>query len=139
MKIEVLLQTGMFFVAVLTVVYTQIRDRQQNKMKMFSEYTKRYQEILMNMPESLFNKTNILDDRGKMYMRLYFDLCSEEYHLWRKGLIPNKVWDMWVEGMQITTYRPIYKMAWKELSAEYNKNFERYFNDEVIDREGGVQ
>ena len=93
----------------------------------------------MNMPESLFNKTNILDDRGKMYMRLYFDLCSEEYHLWRKGLIPNKVWDMWVEGMQITTNRPIYKMAWKELSAEYNKDFERYFNDEVIDREGGVQ
>lgn len=139
MEIEVLLQTGLFLVAVLTVIYTQVRDRQQNKMKMFSEYTKRYQEILMNMPESLFNKTNILDDRGKMYMRLYFDLCSEEYHLWRKGLIPNKVWDMWVEGMQITTNRPIYKMAWKELSAEYNKDFERYFNDEVIDREGGVQ
>ena len=139
MGIDVLLQTGMFLVAVLTVVYTQVRDRQQNKMKMFSEYTKRYQEILMNMPESLFRGTNILDDRGKMYMRLYFDLCSEEYHLWRKGLIPNQIWNMWVEGMQITTNRPIYKTAWKELGGEYNRDFWKYFNNEVINKKGGVQ
>ena len=72
-----------------------------------------------------------------MYMRLYFDLCSEEYHLWRKGMIPNQIWEMWKEGMQITTNRPIYKKAWKDLSVEYNKDFWQYFNREVINKKEG--
>ena len=36
MKIEILLQTGMFLVAVITIVYTQYKDRRQNKILMFS-------------------------------------------------------------------------------------------------------
>ena len=89
MKIEILLQTGMFLVAVITIVSTQYKDRRQNKILMFSEYTRRYQEILINMPESIFNGTEHINAKAQMYMRLYFDLCSEEYHLWRKGMIPN--------------------------------------------------
>ena len=111
----------MFLVAVITIVYTQYKDRRQNKILMFSEYTRRYQEILINMPESIFNGTEHINAKAQMYMRLYFDLCSEEYHLWEKGMIPNQVWEMWKEGMQITTNRPVYKTAWEELSGEYNK------------------
>lgn len=136
MKIEILLQTGMFLVAVITIVYTQYKDRRQNKILMFSEYTRRYQEILINMPESIFNGTEHINAKAQMYMRLYFDLCSEEYHLWRKGMIPNQIWEMWKEGMQITTNRPIYKKAWKDLSVEYNKDFWQYFNREVINKKG---
>ncbi len=55
MEIEILLQTGMFLVAVITVVYTQYKDRRQNKILMFSEYTRRYQELLINMPESILS------------------------------------------------------------------------------------
>ena len=131
MKIEILLQTGMFLVAVITIVYTQYKDRRQNKILMFSEYTRRYQEILINMPESIFNGTEHINAKTQMYMRLYFDLCSEEYHLWRKGMIPNQIWEMWKEGMQITTNRPIYKKAWKDLSVEYNKDFWQYFVEEL--------
>ena len=139
MKIEILLQTGMFLVAVVTVVYTQYKDRLQNKILMFSEYTRRYQEILINMPQSIFDGTGEMDAKAKMYMRLYFDLCSEEYHLWEKGMIPNQVWEMWKEGMQITTNRPVYKTAWEELSGEYNNGFKSYFNNEVIGKQGGEQ
>lgn len=52
-------------------------------------------------------------------------------------MIPNQIWEMWKEGMQITTNRPIYKMAWKDLSVEYNKDFWQYFNREVINKKGG--
>lgn len=139
MKIEILLQTGMFLVAVVTVVYTQYKDRRQNKILMFSEYTRRYQEILINMPHRIFDGTGEMDAKAKMYMRLYFDLCSEEYHLWEKGMIPNQVWKIWKEGMQITTNRPVYKTAWEELSSEYNDGFKNYFNNEVICKQGGEQ
>lgn len=137
MEYDELLQTGMFLVAAITVVYTQYKDRRQNKILMFSEYTRRYQEILINMPESIFDGTGSMDAKAKTYMRLYFDLCSEEYHLWKKGIIPDKVWKMWKEGMKITTDRPVYKVAWEELKDEYNKGFRRYFNNKVINKQGG--
>lgn len=139
MKIEILLQTGMLLIAAITIVYTQYKDRRQNKIMLFSEYTRRYQELLINMPPNMVCCTNHLNDEILIYMRLYFDLCSEEFHLWKKGMIPNQVWEMWKEGMQITTNRPIYKMAWKELSVEYNRDFWRYFNKEVINKKGGEQ
>lgn len=139
MKIEILLQTGMLLIAAITIVYTQYKDRRQNKIMLFSEYTRRYQELLINMPPNMVCCTNHLNDEILIYMRLYFDLCSEEFHLWKKGMIPNQVWEMWKEGMQITTNRPIYKMAWKELSVEYNRDFWRYFNKEVINNKGGEQ
>lgn len=139
MKIEILLQTGMLLIAAITIVYTQYKDRRQNKIMLFSEYTRRYQELLINMPPNMVCCTDHLNDEILIYMRLYFDLCSEEFHLWKKGMIPNQVWEMWKEGMQITTNRPIYKMAWKELSVEYNRDFWRYFNKEVINKKGGEQ
>lgn len=139
MELEILIQTGMLLIAAITIVYTQYKDRQQNKIMLFSEYTRRYQELLINMPPNMVCCTDHLNDEILIYMRLYFDLCSEEFHLWKKGMIPNQVWEIWKEGMQITTNRPIYKMAWKELSVEYNRDFWRYFNKEVINKKGGEQ
>lgn len=139
MELEILIQTGMLLIAAITIVYTQYKDRRQNKIMLFSEYTRRYQELLINMPPNMVCCTDHLNDEILIYMRLYFDLCSEEFHLWKKGMIPNQVWEIWKEGMQITTNRPIYKMAWKELSVEYNRDFWRYFNKEVINKKGGEQ
>lgn len=139
MNIEVLIQSGMLLVAVVTIIYTQYKDRQQNKIMMFSEYTRRYQEILIHMPESLFSDTGKLDEKAIIHMRLYFGLCSEEYYLWKNDMIPGHIWQMWKDGMQITTDREIYKIAWEKLKYNYNKDFQEYFNREVVNKKTNQQ
>lgn len=32
-------------------------------------------------------------------MRVYFDLCSEEFYLYKDGLIDKRVWNEWEEGI----------------------------------------
>ena len=72
----------------------------------FAEYTRRYQDNMLHMP----NDEN--DPMLLTYIRLYFDLCSEEYHLREMGLIDDKVWTLWVQGMQDEMKRKSFKNAW---------------------------
>jgi len=55
---------------------------------MFAEYTRRYQDIFLNMSDDIYDGTAKVDTRTKRYMRLYFDLCSEEYQLWKGNVVP---------------------------------------------------
>lgn len=58
------------------------------------DFSHRYQEIMLAMPDS--NDP----DRIKKYVLLYFDLCSEEYRLWKSGdgIVDNKTWHLWENG-----------------------------------------
>ncbi|MEB3341414.1 hypothetical protein [Okeania sp.] len=80
------------------------------------EYTRRYQEIIINLPESiLYSHFNInhLDRAEKIkilrYMELYFDLCFEEYSLYHDlKLIDKKLWKIWESGIKATLSRPAF-------------------------------
>lgn len=58
------------------------------------DFSHRYQEIMLAMPDS--NDP----DRIKKYVLLYFDLCSEEYRLWKSGdgIVDSKTWHLWENG-----------------------------------------
>ena len=43
------------------------------------DFSHRYQEIMLAMPDS------VDPDKIRKYILLYFDLCSEEYRLWKSG------------------------------------------------------
>lgn len=73
------------FIVALIGIFQLQSIRKQLKAGFFSEYTKRYQEIVLNFPENVNDKDfNISEmskeDRDKFmrYVRVYFDLCSEE-------------------------------------------------------------
>ena len=94
---------GGTIVATLYVSMREIRNvnekvLMQTKKMFFAEYTKRYQEIIINMPDNVFAGTAPINDTTLKYMRLYYDLCSEEFHLYNEGLVPKDVWDNWVGG-----------------------------------------
>lgn len=63
---------------------------EQLKLNFFSDYTKRYQEIILHFPEDInekdFDYKLSLKEKDKTmrYMRAYFDLCSEEFYLNKK-------------------------------------------------------
>ena len=132
MEISDFIQLGILVVAIASIVVTHIMDAKQRKLQMFAEYTRRYQDIFMNMPDDIYNRTAKIDTRTKRYMRLYFDLCSEEFHLWQNKEVPDEVWNLWVEGMQIACNHKIYKNSWDVIKGEYNKDFWLYFERNVI-------
>ncbi len=126
---------------VVTTIYTQRSIKasidtahKQSQWQMFSEYTRRYNEIFLNMPNDILEGTAELDGRTKKHLRIYFDLCSEEFHLHKKEVFPPEVWDIWVEGMQTFMESPLYREAWDDLSHEYNDEFKGFFNEKVLGR-----
>lgn len=102
----------------------------QSQETFFAEYTKRYQDIILHLPD---NEKNI---QWIKYVRLYFDLCSEEYHLHEIGLINEKVWQLWVDGMRDDVKRQSFRNAWiHPLGQNYNdKGFVNFMNHEIINK-----
>ncbi len=126
---------------IATILFTQksikssiALTQEQIKAQMFSEYTRRYNEIILYMPNVASEGKDKLDAEVLKYTRLYFDLCSEEYHLWVKGMIDSEVFDIWKEGMQATMKGTTYFNAWKLQKKEYNSEFKEFFQHEVVDK-----
>lgn len=143
MRADTWIQTGILLIATITVTYSYIRDRRerrsmykrdlhQRRIMFFSEYTRRYQDILINMPQNVYVNKERIDERTKTFMRLYFNLCSEEYYLWKNQLISDAIWNMWKAGMEITTKTPIYIRCWIALRGEYNDEFYLFFERDIL-------
>lgn len=132
MSISDIIQIGILLVAVVAILCSHLNERKQRKLQLFSEYTRRYQDIFLNMPDDIYSGEVPINDRTKRYLRLYFDLCSEEYHLWQDGVIPSKVWDLWIDGMRIAVNHTIYKKSWISLRDEYNEDFKSFFETDII-------
>lgn len=96
-----------FYAATLitTIVISMRQNKNANEIALtqsrndfYAEYTRRYQDIILAMPDAVFEGTAKAEGATLKYMQLYFDLCSEEYHLHQNGLVPDNVWDNWKEG-----------------------------------------
>lgn len=110
----------------------------QNKQlitQQFSEYTKRYQDIIVNFPENINESTfkiELLEDelRNKLmrHMRLYFDLCFEEWLLNEKNLIDQVIWFVWKDGIATALSKPAFIQAWHKilLDTKYGIDFENF-------------
>jgi len=107
-----------FFVIIIMIWQVRILKRQL-KLNFFSEYTKRYQEIILHFPENI-NSTDFsfekLDSKVKdgtmRYMRVYFDLCGEEYNLNQEEYIEKAIWNYWEDGMKSAFSKKAFKEAW---------------------------
>ena len=121
-------QMGLLIVAILTVIVssywsakaikeTQKQAKRQYEFQFFAEYTKRYQDLILKMPANL-NTTSVFNRDVDIYMRLYFDLCSEE------------------EGIQMALKKNNYRIAWELLGENYNDtSFRSYMSDLIRENE----
>lgn len=132
MDIGDLIQAGMLFVAIIGLFYSWYADHRQRRYMLYSEYTKRYQDFFMKIPDDIYEGVASLDVNTIRYMRIYFDLCSEEYHLMKAKEITEDVWALWVEGMQTALANDFYVEAWQRLKDEYNVDFRTYFEGNVV-------
>lgn len=114
--------------------------KKQLNLNFFSDYTKRYQEIILNFPEGInredfkiSEQAEDVRDRTLRYMRAYFDLCSEEYFLSRKGNIDKETWDEWETGIKFAFSKPAFREAWRTLNLDtiYYGKFSEYVASEM--------
>jgi len=129
------------FVAIASVVVTvwifRNEMKQQTKvtqMSFFAEYTKRYQEIVLNIPEDLDDEKKLNNEDVKRYLRVYFDLCSEEYFLHEEKYIKENVWKEWKEGMQVAFNKKAIRKYWQERKTPY-KGFNKFVEEELISKD----
>ncbi|HLF34339.1 MAG TPA: hypothetical protein VI583_08880 [Cyclobacteriaceae bacterium] len=82
----------------MKIIQTRLSIKQM-KLDFFTEYTRRYQEIILHLLENInkpdfdFSTLKEADhekfDETMRYIRVYFDLWSEEYYLHQEGKIVN--------------------------------------------------
>ena len=138
--IEVVSIIGVLIIAF--VLWFSVRSiRKQLQLNFLSEYTKRYQEIFLNFPESITAECFRFDSLSKderektlRYMRAYFDLCSEEYFLKRQKNIDDATWNEWKSGMQFAFSKSAFRQAWKILKLDkiYYGEFTKFVNDTIL-------
>jgi hypothetical protein len=115
----------------LFVALKGVRD--QMWLQTFAEYTRRYNEIVRELPAqsrrpgsdfSLATLNQNDRDRVVNAARSYLNLCSEEFYLHSRGRIDDSTWDIWKQGMIETLRLPWMQQTWNELQEEY-----RYFHE----------
>ena len=102
-------------------------------LQTFSDYTRRYDDILDRLPEEarVPEETLNLDDLGTaerrrllVGLRRYFNLCSEEFYLRKRRRIDSETWKIWESGIRATMRLPTFRRAWEIIGPEYG-----YFED----------
>ena len=126
-------------ISLLISVWSRISSNQQilsnQRINIFAEYTKRYQDIILSMPHEIYNNNEDTSNPLVLkYMMLYFNLCSEEFYLRQEKFVPSDVWDKWVEGMRITVRHAVYKAGWEKIAHTYNAEFCQFINNEIFKR-----
>jgi hypothetical protein len=115
--------------------------RLQLKLNFFADYTKRYQEIILNFPENINESdfsfealTQEQRNRTLRYMRAYFDLCSEEFYLRQEGHIDDKVWHLWEGGIRFAFTKKAFRDGWEKVTKDtrYGKDFEQWVNPKLV-------
>lgn len=121
-------------------------QNEQIKNNFFAEYTKRYQEIILHFPENIndvnFSYRDLSEPRRERimrYMRVYFDLCSEEYFLHKKKHLDEIVWKEWKTGMIYAFNKPAFQKAWKIVTenSEFYAEFRDFAESEIVKKEKG--
>jgi len=127
-------------IATVTLYFTVSSFKKQLQLNFFADYTKRYQEIILNFPENINEKNFQIDNldaeiknKTLRYMRAYFDLCSEEYYLWTKKKISNDIWKEWESGIKFAFSKSAFKQAWEvvHLDTNYYEEFTKFVNSTI--------
>lgn len=85
-----IITAGSVTIALIAIRSQILWSNKQMRLNFFSEYTKRYQDIILHLPLTIhsqdFDLKKLKDfepdkyDKTLRYMKVYFDLCSEELY-----------------------------------------------------------
>ena len=103
--------------------------RDQLRVTIFLEYTKRYSKVMQSMPSmarepgsgyQLASQPEEERRRVLAIFREYLNLCSEEKWLHDQNRIDEPTWRIWEQGMLDVARFPPFREAWSLLQPEYS-------------------
>jgi hypothetical protein len=129
------------FASIIVIIYELKKKNEYTKLDFFEEYTKRYSEIMLNLPNCVHEQYFDYEQHSEQtenilrYMRAYFDLCSEELYLYQQNRIDKYVWENWEEGIKMALQKEAFRIAWEKLykNKPIESQFYKDFN-EFIER-----
>ena len=64
-------------------------------------------------------------------MRLYYDLCFEEWSLNRLKFLDSRIWLIWNEGMKVAFRKSAFRQGWTIIleASNYGEDFEQFVVD----------
>jgi hypothetical protein len=108
----------------------------QIRLQHYSDYTRRYQELVLKFPEEVQSTDFKLEGRPDYdelmrHFRAYMDLCFEEWDLNNRKLIDPRFWEGWRAGMQFAFSKPAFKQAWKRIKRNscFGEEFEAFVDE----------
>ena len=116
--------------AIAAVIVAYRSSKKQMQISLYAEFTRRYQEIMLHIRQN--------GDDKEYYQTLYIDLCSEEFFMHNEGFLPEKVWDIWLEGMKHEV-KDTYIGLWQRDKNNYNPDFQRFFKEIVSNNDKQIQ
>ena len=129
------IQLLILVIAILGLMFTILSFRQQLRQNFFTDYTKRYQKIMLHLPEEFYTNEvtyKELQNEARAYLRAYFDLCSEEYYLKTSGKIDKEVWENWKQGIVYIFNKELILEAWSHFNQENYQDFSKWISTKVI-------
>ena len=134
-SIALIFSALMMIASFLTIYFSNKASNNAQRITLRLDFSHRYQEIMLAMPDSGD------PDRIRKYVLLYFDLCSEEYRLWKsgEGIVDSKTWHLWEDGMRdLMEAHPTYRYIWNASKENYKSssdtstnNFHAFFDSLV--------
>jgi len=100
--------------------------RRQTNAQLFLEYTRRYEEIMGDIPpESLQIRFEFeMKEPGesarlKLAILRYLNMTSEELYLWKRGYLADDVWQIWAKEVRRILRSPLLRREWPDLKVEF--------------------
>ena len=101
--------------------------RNQMSAQLFLEFTKRFEDLMESFPKNAWsarlNSEGVPPRKSKelsLSVLRYLNLCSEEYYLYKKGLLDKRIWKIWEKELARTLQTPLFIREWKTLAGEFD-------------------
>lgn len=132
---------------ILVALYSNNRQmnllEKQMKASFFADYTRRFHDIMQEFPPDIASETFSYEslpeaERQEVLknMKLYFDLCSEEYDLWENDMLEERVWRKWEAGISYSFSKKAYREAWEvcKQNSYYYEDFYNWVENDLLEQ-----
>lgn len=137
MECAEIIQAVIMLTGIVALCLTIYQFAHQLQLSLFEKYTARYQHIMEIMPEYILNGSPLPeenDENAIRAIRLYIDLCSEEFYLHQNKYLDETVWKEWKGGMKHMFSYPSVQSVFVDKYQKTYKEFAAFVDKELTNK-----
>ena len=120
-----ILESVTLLLGLFSVLWAICSFNRQNNLKIFIEFSARYDRI--------FNGCFNVDDHSEiskneeLSIYKYFELCCEEYVLFKKSFLQKDIWSIWEKKLKSNMRKGKFVFVWEKHKDEFSE-YENFSN-----------